>query len=105
MTLNEIETSSKTFYNSFLIFQKLLMCFNNSEKKKKNALKQLLHFLALALSFSVGRFPFGGTQWFSLSLLRLPCTFIMNSGLLTAGCSLLSAVTLCRTALFISIKK
>ena len=35
MTLNEIETSSKTFYNSFLIFQKLLMCFNNSEKKRK----------------------------------------------------------------------
>ena len=35
MTVNEMETSSKIFYNSFLIFQKLLMCFNNLEKKKE----------------------------------------------------------------------
>ena len=34
-------------------------------------LNSILRFLALAFLFSVGRLPFGGTQWFSLSLLRL----------------------------------
>lgn len=43
-------------------------------------------------SFSVGRFLLCGTQWFSLSPLRRPSIFLMNSGLLTSRCSLLCAL-------------
>ena len=72
---------------------------------QKKVLKQYtLFFQSWRSSLSVGQFLFGGKLWFSFSLLRLVSTFVMNSGL-TARCSLLSAVALCRTALSISIKK
>ena len=69
MTVNEMETSSKIIYNSFLIFQKLLMCFNNLEKKRR---KMLINSIPYFFNLGVHHFLWDDSRLVERNGFRCP---------------------------------